>query len=442
MFSLKTVVFALVATAVLGLSGCDIGLQAVNADQSADLAGLHVRIVSQLKDGPDAGTALDEQTTNWAFPTNQPSTLVALFGDFVNAANQPAPGKFELKSSGQLSLTFVANSRSLSHSNAKISIISNLVLRPVFVGALDLETGVLPAHQYTNHILAHKPNAVTLPNGQIEISTNDPGLAPLDSNGNPIGDAVENNGVFDLPISVTYNWLLVHDEINCAPGSQLPGCAQGDPQFNGFVGQSYQIHGVSNTVYNVISAPRFQVNALFTYLESGKCRRGTQCFSHPGNYFGEMGLLLADDAGAVTRVQLQAGPVDAGMRVLINDSELPSSNQTVTIGTSVVDFSTPFDFRLTTEDFTILFSNSDMFLNEQVAINTPLLHKIQEYKRAAKSNSADADVALRSLPHGLLGQTWQSKVYPNRWKYIEGSLFDYVSSDIFGTTFKFNRFAY
>jgi len=244
-----------------------------------------------------------------------------------------------------------------------------------------------------------------------------------------------------VPVGVTYNWELHHDIVPCAPGPGQ-GCTEGDPQFTGFVGQSYQIHGVSNTVYNVITAPRFQVNALFTYLESGKCRPGTQCFSHPGNYFGEMGLLIANDAGAVTRVHLQAGPVDTGMRVLINDTELASSNGPVKIGTSVIDLLSPFELNLDTEEFSIRFSNSDMFLNEQVAINTPLLQKIQEYKRAAKSNSTNADDALRFLPHGLLGQTWQSKVYPNRWRYIEGSLFDYVSSDIFGSSFKHNRFAY
>jgi len=253
-------------------------------------------------------------------------------------------------------------------------------------------------------------------------------------------DAVE-DGQFDVNYDVTYNFQLFNGPPPCALGGD--GCSNGDPQFTGFVGQSYQIHGVSNTVYNIISTPSFQVNALFTYLESGKCRKGTQCFAHPGNYFGEMGFLLADEAGAVSRLHVIAGPVDVGMRVLLNDNDVSTSSP-LQLGGSTISVVSPFQLDIITPEFTLRLSNSDNFLNEDVSINVPLLTQIQQYKRSVKSNSNSTDSAslLRTLPHGLLGQTWQSKTYPNRWRYIEGSLFDYVSSDIFGTSFHYNRFAY
>lgn len=50
-----------------------------------------------------------------------------------------------------------------------------------------------------------------------------------------------------------------------------PGGVSGDPQFSGFLGQQYQIHGVDGLVYNIISDPILQFNARFTFLEKGTC---------------------------------------------------------------------------------------------------------------------------------------------------------------------------
>jgi len=217
-----------------------------------------------------------------------------------------------------------------------------------------------------------------------------------------------------------------------------PPSVNGDPQFTGFVGQSYQIHGVSGNVYNVLSTPSFQLNALFTYLESGKCRKETTCFSHPGNYFGEVGMVLKDEAGVISQLRVIAGSVDAGMKVILNDQPLAISADTVQIGDSSLVFSSAFDLNVQTPEFALKLSNSDMFLNEDIAINTALLRKIQNHKQAVKRNEKPN---ASSMPHGLLGQTWEYKTYGNRWKFIEGQLFEYVLADgIFSTGFKYNRF--
>jgi len=70
------------------------------------------------------------------------------------------------------------------------------------------------------------------------------------------------------------------------------------------MGQSFQVHGTSGSIYNVLSSSSFQYNALFEYLESGRCRKGTQCFSHPGNYFGAVGVQINDADGKTNELQV------------------------------------------------------------------------------------------------------------------------------------------
>jgi hypothetical protein len=202
------------------------------------------------------------------------------------------------------------------------------------------------------------------------------------------------------------------------------------------------VHGVSGQVYNVLSTPSFQYNALFTYLSTGSCRSGTQCFSHPGNYFGAVGMLIKSADGSVNVVRVVAGPVDTGLTVYVNDAVMPVSSQAVQIGDATFYLTTPFDLTMEGVEFSLKLSNSDMFLNQDVSINTPLLRQIQHFKQATKSANSTAAAEIRaSLPHGLLGQTWEYKTYDNRWKYVEGSLFEYsVADGITGTDFKYNRF--
>jgi hypothetical protein len=231
--------------------------------------------------------------------------------------------------------------------------------------------------------------------------------------------------------------------IAAAPDQTCPnGCVNGDPQFTGFLGQSYQVHGVSGQSYNVLSTPKFQYNALFSYLDSGRCRAGTMCFSHPGNYFGQVGFLLRSAAGQVSRLQVIAGAVDAGLQVLLNDQPLAVSSTPVVVGETTLVFSSAFDFYVTSPEFSMKLSNSDMFINQDVTINSDLLSAIQNYKQLTKSGQTESAAAqLAALPHGLLGQTWQYKTYDNRWKYIEGSLFEYSLADgVMGVDFKYNRF--
>jgi len=69
------------------------------------------------------------------------------------------------------------------------------------------------------------------------------------------------------------------------------------------------------------------------------------------------------------------------------------------------------------------------------------MKSIAEYKSLLKTNSTAAQEIEHTLPHGILGQTWSTRVHSNRWKHIEGQLYDYLLTDgIMGDAFKFNKF--
>ena len=71
------------------------------------------------------------------------------------------------------------------------------------------------------------------------------------------------------------------------------GFVVGDPQFVGLSGQSYQVHGVSGEIYNIVSDVDLQYNSKFVFLNQGACpvvdgKKQKGCWSHPGSYLGEL----------------------------------------------------------------------------------------------------------------------------------------------------------
>jgi len=210
----------------------------------------------------------------------------------------------------------------------------------------------------------------------------------------------------------------------------------------GFNSQNFQVHGISDTVYNVLSTPSLQYNAFFRYLESGSCRKGTACFSHPGNYFGSVGIKIRDSNSNVHDLIVESGSLTDGLRLISNNSTVPISDSDISIGEYKIQHPNQFEIVLESEEFNIKVSNSDRFLNQEVSIGSGLLAKIAEYKKAFKSGD-DVGVAeiISTLPHGILGQTWNTLTYNNRWKHIQGQLFEYVINDgLVGTEFKYNKF--
>jgi hypothetical protein len=85
--------------------------------------------------------------------------------------------------------------------------------------------------------------------------------------------------------------------------------ARGDPQFFGLIGQSFQVHGLDNTVYTIISHRDVGVNASFGFLtgplpcptverslNDNNKPESISCWSHAGSYLSELGLFTRHSA--------------------------------------------------------------------------------------------------------------------------------------------------
>ena len=199
----------------------------------------------------------------------------------------------------------------------------------------------------------------------------------------------------------------------------------GDPQFVGFRGQSFQVHGIHGHVYSLISEPTLQVNALFVFLNGGHCptvsgRPSENCWSHPGSYIGDISFQHRSQAdGTIHRVLITAGDAQTGLgEIEVDGQEMASETMSVEAGNVTVERLTAFEVRVSTPHFQFELINSDGFLNELVR---PL-------------------VSLRELaPHGLLGQTWQL-----RKVIVDGMVEDYsiLDSDMFGSDSVYDRFSF
>jgi len=210
------------------------------------------------------------------------------------------------------------------------------------------------------------------------------------------------------------------------------GSVIGDPLFSGLRGQIFQVHGVANEVYNLISTPSMQMNSRFVFLNEGECaiingkRQRSGCYSHPGSYLGEVAIKTSGN----DRLHIVSGDAEEGFSsVTVNgkqlfegdnvelralDSEFSGSVQRKNSHMLIVELS----------KFTFIITNSDMFVNQEVAF--PSISVIADQKA-----------------HGLLGQTWRTTIYPSsKIKEIEGTVGDYRTpdQDIWSDDFVYNRF--
>jgi hypothetical protein len=204
-----------------------------------------------------------------------------------------------------------------------------------------------------------------------------------------------------------------------------PG-AVGDPSFSGFRGQRYQIHGVADTVYSIITDDNMALNAEFVFLTSGQCafvdgKVMTNCWSHPGSYFGSLGLRTINGDELIIR----SGPAKKGFSLIQLNNQTLIEAQTVT-GMSgsneplTLVIKNPHQMTLNTGLFEFEFENSDMFINivsVRIADWRALTHKVKS--------------------HGLLGQTWEL-----RKGVIEGTVDDYAeaNNELLGYQFLYNKF--
>ena len=204
----------------------------------------------------------------------------------------------------------------------------------------------------------------------------------------------------------------------------------GDPQFSGFRGQSFQVHGIDGAVYNIISSPTMHVNARFVFLSSGECpvldgKRDGNCWSHPGSYLGEIGMRVrSTDGSDEHRLLVNAGDSKTGFAAVSVDGVAVSVGTAVQPAADIrVERVSTHQLLVSTAQFSFVLDNSDMFINQAVRLNVPLSQ------------------LSRDSVHGLLGQTHRPAMGA-RVQVVEGEVDDYVVSegDVFGTDCVYNRY--
>jgi hypothetical protein len=184
----------------------------------------------------------------------------------------------------------------------------------------------------------------------------------------------------------------------------------GDPQFTGFRGQSFQVHGVDGFVYALIAAPQLQLNSRFTFLASGACpvlndSIPSNCWSHPGSYLGEIGSRLTGFAA----VEVNGQPLSVSASF-----SSPSLS---------VQYVHAFSLSVQTPSLHVTFENSDRFINQMLALQVPVLKAVSW--------------------HGLLGQTARPSASANGRHRVIGDVDEYVvlSGDVFGLEFAYSQFS-
>lgn len=200
----------------------------------------------------------------------------------------------------------------------------------------------------------------------------------------------------------------------------------GDPQFMGLRGQSYQVHGIDGGIYNLVTSNTTQVNSQFVFLTDGVCPiihdiPLKNCWSHAGSYLGEIGVQQIVN-GVTHNLIITSGTWHKGFsNIELDGTPLAIGEIFKHSALFAINYKSFYEIEVTTEQFTFIFENSDMFINQIVSARLPL-------------ESIKA--------HGLLGQTHKRKYYNTYLKYIEGDVDDYLilENDIFGTSFVYNQF--
>jgi len=207
---------------------------------------------------------------------------------------------------------------------------------------------------------------------------------------------------------------------------------KGDPQISGLQGQDFQVHGIPDEIFNLVTYPNLQVNARFVYLSSAECHDNyTACFAHPGTYVGEEGIRLGND-----KVHIKAGSFKKGLTVSVNGQRVNSGKHQVKLGS--IDVVNHRRVVVNTPVVTLTISNSDKFLNQESQLHDKKLLTLGSERRVL----ADGEQFHPEVPlHGLQGQTWRNVEYPSGLEY-EGSINDYhvVDGNLYGTEFVFNQF--
>ena len=255
---------------------------------------------------------------------------------------------------------------------------------------------------------------------------------------------------------------------------------KGDPVFQGFHGQQYEVHGLPGKVFNLISARSVQLNSRFIFLDEGDALNAgqqlqlqyasaiaaeqaqvqgysralqaikaastpielpyTTAWSHPGTYLGEVGVLLRTGDSSVHNLQVTAGRYQAGFDAIQLDSKpvtpTLTSRRLLDVGNVSITLLSPSTLRVVTSEVSFLLVNSDGFLNVDEARLTPLTIADPSLLEGLIGQSADPQ---RFFPRFARTQAAPSAV-KNDWQ--THMMMDYIADedDLFSIDFPLNKF--
>ena len=174
--------------------------------------------------------------------------------------------------------------------------------------------------------------------------------------------------------------LTVQTDLVCGPAFQSTSPESsstaaarviGDPQFMGLRGQSFQVHGIDGAVYNLIVDHGMMLNARFRYLSAGRCAAfpgASNCWSHPGSYLGEIGVVSAGGA----KLHVMSGSWQHGFDSVTLDGVVLSVGANTSAAGMDVALLTAYTLRVRVGNFDLLLENSDRFVN---LVETRVLHR-------------------------------------------------------------------
>ena len=194
------------------------------------------------------------------------------------------------------------------------------------------------------------------------------------------------------------------------------GSVKGDPWFSGFHSQApYQVHGVPGAVFNILTAPTLQLNALFAFYGHGDVMTAaqmeaarlaspnaqlptTQPWSHPGTYLGKLGLKVGG-----LQLLLEAGDYTSGIAgvAVVADGQRSEVEVGQRVGgrAGSVQRVDAWRLRVVHPLVSFVLVNSDRFFNvEEAALRSSQAHQQMD---------------------GLLGQSANPQ-----WKADKGRLFE------------------
>ncbi len=212
------------------------------------------------------------------------------------------------------------------------------------------------------------------------------------------------------------------------------------------MGNTFQVHGVPNTVYNIITTSYLHMNALFTFI---RARAHHRTRYHTGNYMSKISFMYHGESGsesanvpaaADVRVLIVASDAAHGFAsITVNDVKLYAHDNTKHTFASSSQCAFSIQRRdkdhvhIVTPSFSFLIQNSERFLN--------IVESAYSASACDSDDDSDEDSThTASSISGLLGWTVSSS--SNK---LPGDVTDYQiddTHDIYSTNFLNNRYKY